>query len=534
LKKIILALALLLARPVFAAGYDMTIAHGDPATPLINGPRVVGATRGKPFLFLIPATGDKPLTFSAKNLPDGLNLDAKTGIISGSIAKEGSYQVELVASNKLGEARRNLKIIAGQGKLALTPPLGWNSWNVWGLQVNADRVKAAADAMVSSGLAAHGFQYVNIDDGWEKGHAVADFPGSNLPLLHNFVPDRDAGRKKDGTIIPNRRFKDMKALGDYIHSRGLKFGIYSSPGPWTCGGYEASYGHELQDAQTWASWGVDYLKYDYCSYGNLLPGATFKFRLERNLGKHDWLDPIPGSTLDDYQRPYREMGKHLATVNRDIVFSICNGGMGKVWEWGKEMGGNLWRTTADIQDNWGSISRIGFKQPEIAQFGGPGHWNDPDMLVVGVVGWGPFHHSTRLTQAEQVTHITVWAMEAAPLLIGCDMTKLDRFTLDLLTNDDVLDVDQDPLGKEATVRTRTDDYEIWSRPLFDGTMAVAMFNKTTDPQEISAQWSELGIKGSQHVRDLWLRKDLGDFSGVFKATVPPHGAVMLKIGRPSE
>jgi alpha-galactosidase len=534
MKRIILALALVFACPLFAAENEITIAHGDPPTPLINGPRVIGATPGKPVLFLIPATGDTPLLFSANNLPAGLSLDSKSGIISGVIAKEGSYSVELVVSNKLGEARRKLKIIAGAGQLAQTPPLGWNSWNVWGLQVNADRVKAAADAMVSSGLAAHGFQYVNIDDGWEKGNATVDLPGSNLLQLQNLIPDREAGRAKDGTILTNRRFADMRALAGYIHSRGLKFGIYSSPGPWTCGGYEASYGHEQQDAQTWASWGVDYLKYDYCSYGNLLPGATFKYRLERNLGKHDWVDLIPGSTIDDYQRPYREMAKHLASVNRDIVFSVCNGGMWKVWEWGKEVGGNLWRTTIDIQDNWESISRIGFKQPEIAGFGGPGHWNDPDMLVVGMVGWGPLQHQTRLTRPEQVTHITIWAMEAAPLLIGCDMTKLDQWTVDLLTNDDVLEVDQDPIGKEATVRVKTNEYEIWSRPLFDGTVAVAMFNKTNNPLPVSAQWSDLGVNGSQPVRDLWQRKDLGDFTGAFQTVAAPHGSVMVKVGKPAE
>jgi alpha-galactosidase len=534
MKKIILALAMVFACPLFAAENEIAIAHGDPPTPLINGPRIIGATPGKPFLFLVPATGDQPLVFSAKNLPEGLTIDSKTGIISGAIAKEGNYAVELVVSNKLGEKKRKLTILAGAGKLAQTPPLGWNSWNAYGLQVNDKKVREAADAMVSKGLAAHGYSYINIDDGWEKGHAIADVPGSNLLLLQNLMPERNAGRAKDGRILTNRRFPDMKALADYIHSRGLKFGIYSSPGPWTCGGYEGSYKHEKQDAQTWAGWGVDYLKYDYCSYTSTLPGSTFKFRLEQNLRMRDFLDIVPGSTLDDYKRPYREMAGHLASVNRDIVFSVCNGGMRKVWEWGREVGGNLWRTTADIQDNWKSISGIGFKQPEIGEFGGPGHWNDPDMLVVGIVGWGPFPRNTKLTKAEQVTHITIWAMEAAPLIIGCDMSKLDQWTVDLLTNDDVLDVDQDPLGKEATAKVRTSEYEIWSRPLFDKTIAVAMFNKTNEPREISAKWSDLGIQGSQPVRNLWLRKDLGNSTGAFQASVTPHGAVMVKIGKPSE
>jgi alpha-galactosidase len=535
MKRIILTLLLIWSGPLFAATEptDVVIAHGDPPTPLINGPRVIGASPGKPFLLLIPATGEPPLVYRADHLPAGLSVDARSGIISGSVTVEGAYQVELTVTNRLGEARRKLKIVIGPGQLALTPPLGWNSWNAFGTLVTAKKVREAADAMVASGLAAHGYQYLNIDDGWERGHAVADIPGINIFGLHNFVPERNAGRDRSGRIQSNLRFPDMKKLGDYIHSRGLKFGIYSTPGPWTCAGYEGSYRHELQDAQTWADWGVDYIKYDYCSYGNLLPGADCKFKLDRNRGKINWMDPIPGSTLDDYIRPYRELAAHLATVDRDIVFSICNGGMGAVWKWGAAAGGNLWRTTIDIQDNWESISRIGFQQPELAPFTGPGHWNDPDMLVVGRVGWG-IPRQSRLTHAEQVTHLTIWAMQAAPLIMGCDLTRLDEWTIDLLTNDDVLDVDQDPLGIAASVKVKTDDYEIWARPLFDGTIAVALFNKTDQPLDITASLPDLGLQGPQPVRDLWLRADLEDASAAFNATVAGHGAVMVKIGRAGE
>jgi len=504
MKKFIWLVALAVCIPAYAKkGGEVVIARGDGPTPAINGPRVVGTTPGKPFLFLIPATGEQPLLYSAKNLPAGLSLDPRTGIITGSVEKEGAHELELTVSNKLGEAKRRLTIIAGTGKLAQTPPLGWNSWNVWGLSVSADKVKAAADAMVSSGLAAHGFQYINIDDGWEKGKGAA-----GIPLLHYLMPPRDSGRAPDGEILTNKKFPDMKELADYVHSKGLKLGIYSSPGPWTCGGYAASWQHEQQDAETYAKWGIDYLKYDWCSYATV----------------------VGGNSLEDYQKPYIEMGEYLAGTGRDIVFSLCQYGMKDVWKWGAEVGGNLWRTTGDIMDTWNSLSGIGFKQPEIAQYGGPGHWNDPDMLVVGKVGWGVLLHKTRLTQAEQVTHITIWAMEAAPLLIGCDMSNLDEFTLDLLTNDDVLEIDQDPLGKEATAKVKNNDFEIWSRPLFDGTIAVAMFNKSKKPLEITANWSDLGIQGSHPVRDLWQRKDLGKFNGSFEAIVPPHGAVMIKIG----
>jgi alpha-galactosidase len=507
MKKFMLALALVIALPAFAASNDVVIAHGDPATPLINGARVTGTTPGKPFLFLIPVTGEKPLAYSAKNLPAGLTLDSKTGIITGSVNKEGKYTVELKVSNQLGEATRNLTIVAGPGKLVQTPPLGWNSWNAFGLTVSADKVKAAADAMVSSGLAGHGFQYINIDDGWEKGKGAY-----GIPLLHYLMPPRNSGRAPDGEIIANKKFPDMKELADYVHSKGLKLGIYSSPGPWTCGGYTASYKHEKQDAEAYAKWGIDYLKYDWCSYATV----------------------VPGKSLEDYQKPYLEMAKNLAGTGRDIVFSLCQYGMKDVWKWGADVGGNLWRTTGDITDTWKSLSGIGFKQPAIAQYAGPGHWNDPDMLIVGKVSWGVFPHNTHLTKAEQVTHITMWSMLAAPLLIGCDMASLDQWTIDLLTNDDVLAVDQDPLGKATSVKSKTDEFEIWARPLFDGTIAVALFNKTKNPLEIKANWSDLGITGKQPVRDLWLRRDLGTFDGSFTATVPSHGAVLIKIGKSAE
>jgi alpha-galactosidase len=508
MKKLVIVLVLLFALPAFAAGNDVVIAHGDPATPLINGARMVGCTPGRPFLFLIPATGETPLAYSAKNLPDGVKLDPATGVISGAVAKEGNYVVEITVSNKLGEARRKLTIVAGENKLALTPPMGWNSWNVWGLSVSADKVKAAADAMVKSGLAAHGFQYVNIDDGWEKGRAAL-----NVPLSAYFMANRtSSGRDANGKILTNKKFPDMKDLSGYVHSKGLKLGIYSSPGPWTCGGYQGSYQHEKEDAQSYAEWGIDYLKYDWCSYRTIVPSAD----------------------VDEYKRTYGRMSKELVASSRDIVLSICQYGVKEVWKWGKEAGGSLWRTTGDITDIWGSVSGIGFKQAEISQYTAPGRWNDPDMLVVGRVGWGVMLHNTHLTKAEQVLHISMWSMLAAPLLIGADMSKLDQFTIDLLTNDDILAIDQDPLGKPVTVKVSNDNYEIWTRPLFDQTLAVAFFNKTKEPLEVTANWSDLGVSGKQPVRDLWQRKDVGAFEGSFKTTVPGHGAIVIKVGTPQE
>lgn len=466
----------------------MPIAHGVSAKPRINNPRIVGATPGRPFLFLIPATGEGPLEFSAKKLPEGLTLDPKTGIISGSLKKAGTYEATVHVKGPKGSDKRKLRIVGGEHKLALTPPMGWNSWNVWAGAVDDGKIRAAADAMIASGLAAHGFQYVNIDDCWE------------------------GKRGEDGEIQTNDKFPDMRALGDYVHSKGLRFGIYSSPGPKTCAKFEASYQHEEQDAQSWAGWGVDYVKYDWCSYGEIVKGQE--------------------KTQAVLEKPYRVMREALDKCDRDIVYSFCQYGMGDVWKWGMEVGGNLWRTTGDIRDNWLSMSRIGFGHDERSPFAGPGHWNDPDMLVVGRVGWGPSLHDTKLTHNEQITHITLWSLLAAPLLIGCDMSSMDEFTLDLLSNDEVLDVDQDPLGKAATRKAQDGTTEVWARPLSDKTWAVGLFNRGREAAPVTVQWADLGLKGKEPVRDLWLRKDVGKFKGAYTQEVRGHGAVLIKVGKP--
>jgi alpha-galactosidase len=446
--------------------------------PAIHYPRIVGATPGRSFLFRVPATGKGPLTFAASNLPKGLLLDERTGILTGSLEAPGRTDVELTVTGPKGSATATLTIVGGTHQLALTPPMGWNSWNVWGGRVDADKVRAAADAMVSSGLASHGFQYINIDDTWE------------------------GARGPDGVIRTNDKFKDMKGLADYVHSKGLKLGIYSSPGPKTCAGYAGSERHEEQDAKTYGQWGIDYLKYDWCSCRS-----------------------------KDLKAPYALMRNALDQSSRDIVYSLCQYGMGDVWTWGDSVGGNCWRTTGDITDTWKSMSGIGFSQDGHEKFAGPGHWNDPDMLVVGDVGWGR-PHPTKLTPNEQVTHISLWALQSAPLLIGCDMSKIDPFTTALLGNDEVLAIDQDALGKPAGRKSIDGKLEVWARPLSDGTMAVGLFNRDVDPAQVTARWSDLGLTGPQPVRDLWQKKDLGTFNDAFKATVPRHGAVLVKIGTP--
>ncbi|NJD22944.1 MAG: alpha-galactosidase [Melioribacter sp.] len=457
--------------------------------PKINGAKVYGQRPNKPFLYTIAATGARPMTFDAVNLPSGLTIDKKSGIINGKVSDKGEFKVTLVANNKFGTAKGELRISIGD-QISLTPPMGWNSWNVWGLTVDQEKVIASAKVYKEKGLMNHGWTYINIDDGWE---IVGNSP--------------DLKRDAEGNILCNSKFPNMKALGDSIHALGLKFGIYSSPGPLTCGGYTASYQHELLDAKSFASWGIDYLKYDWCSYDRIAKDTS---RVERI-------------------KPYTVMQDALKKIDRDIVYSLCQYGMSNVWEWGGSVGGNLWRTTGDITDTWQSLSEIGFSQIENAKYAKPGNWNDPDMLVVGWVGWGPSLHPTKLTPDEQYTHISLWSLLSAPLLIGCDLTRLDDFTLNLLTNDEVLAIDQDPLGKQATPKIKKDNIQVWVKELNDGSKAVGIFNLGNNSEKYSLNLSDINIIGNVRLRDLWRQKDLGLFKEKFETVVSSHGVVLIKI-----
>jgi alpha-galactosidase len=463
--------------------------------PRIHGAKVFGVRPGAPFLFAVPATGDRPMTFGARGLPAGLQLDGQTGQITGMLSEKGSYAVTLSAKNAIGETERPLKIVCGS-EIGLTPAMGWNSWNCFASSVTAEKIKAAADAMMASGLINHGYTYINIDDFWEvKGKT--DDPTLEGPL-----------RDEQGRIVPNPRFPDMKGLTDYIHAKGLKAGIYSSPGPWTCGGCVGSWQHEDLDARQYGDWGFDYLKYDWCSYG----------QVENN-----------DRSLAALKKPYEVMRAALDTVHRDIIFSLCQYGWGEVWRWGAQVGGNSWRTTGDITDTWQSMSRIGFNQAGEEKYAGPGHFNDIDMLVVGKVGWGPALRQTHLTPDEQYTHISLWCLLSAPLLVGADLSQLDDFTRSLLTNDEVLDLDQDALGHQAWRVSQEGPLEVWMKDLEDGSRAVGLFNCGELSTPISVKWSDLGLTGKQTVRDLWRQKDIGQFEDAFSAPVPSHGVVLVKI-----
>ncbi len=465
--------------------YSLTPAA--PATPKINGAKIFGVRPNAPFLFKIPATGKKPLQYSVENLPAGLIINAANGVITGSLKEKGDFKMSFVVKNALGNARREFTVKCGD-LIALTPPMGWNSWNCWGLSVSDEKLRSSAKAMMDKGLIDHGWGYMNIDDGWEA-----------------------EARNGKGEIIANKKFPDMKKTGDWLHNNGLKFGIYSSPGPKTCGGYLGSYQHELQDATSYSNWGIDYLKYDWCSYDKIR-------------------DPKDSSD-ESYKKPYRVMQDALQKQPRDIVYSLCQYGMRDVWKWGETVNGNSWRTTGDIEDSWESMSSIGFSQFEQQNFGKPGRWNDPDMMVVGQLGWGDHLQPTRLTPDEQYTHVSLWCMLNAPLLIGCDLSKLDNFTLNLLTNDEVLAIDQDPLGKEAQQTLRTDTYQVWMKELEDGTRALAVFNLAETEQVVRFYWNNLGLTDNHQVRDLWRQKDLGKFYSMFATKLPPHGVTLIKITR---
>jgi alpha-galactosidase len=456
-----------------------------PATPRINGAKVFGVRPGAPFLFTVPATGDRPMTFSAKGLPAGLSLDPASGQITGMIQARGTYTATLSAKNARGKTKRDLRIVCGD-LIALTPPMGWNSWNCFAGAVSSDKVKAAAEAMVAKGLINHGWSYINIDDCWQ------------------------AGRDANGKILANEKFPDMKQLTDYIHGLGLKAGTYSSPGPKTCAGFTGSYQHEDLDAARYAEWGFDYLKYDWCSYGEIAP---------------------KNPSLAEMKKPYQVMRAALDKVPRDIVYSLCQYGMGKVWEWGGEVGGNCWRTTGDITDTWRSLASIGFSQAGHEKLIGPGHWNDPDMLIVGYVGWSANVRPTRLSPNEQYTHISLWCLLSSPLLIGCDMTRLDDFTLNLLTNDEVLEVNQDPLGRQASRISKQGNLEVWAKDMEDGTKAVGLFNRGDTETMVTAKWADLDLRGKHVVRDLWRQKDLGKYDVEFSTQVPRHGVVLVKINK---
>jgi alpha-galactosidase len=478
-------------------------------TPRINSPKIFGAKPGSPFLFTVVATGEAPISYSADHLPNGLTIDSKTGIITGVLNKKGTYLVTMKANNNFGAAQKQLIIKIGD-TISLTPPIGWNGWNSWARLIDREKVIASANAMVNMGLSKHGWTYINIDDGWQ-GYRTAN----------NYA------------LQPNKKFPDFKGMIDEIHSKGLKLGLYSTPWITSYAGfgggssnfedgalpdsiinnkrsfrYIGKYRFEKQDAIQMAQWGVDYLKYDW--------------RIE--LGSAE------------------RMSEALKKSGRDIIYSLSNSApFNLVKDWARVS--EAWRTGPDIRDSWLSLYVSAFTLDKWGPYGGPGHWNDPDMMILGNVTTGAKLHPTRLTPNEQYSHVSLFSLLAGPILIGCPIEQLDAFTLNLLSNDEVIEVNQDPLGKSARLFLEEQGVQVWLKPLEQGAYAVGIFN-TADfgktpasyfrwEDEQSANYNlyfnKLKLKGLFNVRNVWTQKEIAANAKSFKATVPHHGVVLLKL-----
>ncbi|MES2476998.1 MAG: glycoside hydrolase family 27 protein [Verrucomicrobiota bacterium] len=410
--------------------------------------------------------GGNPRKLAGEIAGEQLNLKYEGAAL---VAKRATPEDEYPAYEKL--PLPPIKDLPDNG-LVKTPPMGWNSWNKFHSGVTDGIVREMADAMVTSGMRDAGYIYLCIDDTWE------------------------GVRDPEGNLGSNEKFPDMKALADYVHSKGLKLGIYTSPGPRTCADYPGSYGHEQQDANTFAAWGVDYIKHDWC-------GARM----------------IYGDK--DQQAVYQKMGEALQATGRPIVYSICNYGVAKVETWGAKAGGNLWRTTGDIRDTWQSMRANIERQAPLASFAGPGHWNDPDMLEVGNGG---------MTDTEYRTHMSLWAITAAPLIAGNDIRNMTPAIQEILLNREVIAVNQDVLGKQATPR-KEGTLETWVKPLADGSVAVAVVNLGETEADVAVKVSDLGLVGNvSSARDLWAHADVSFRDGIYTRKVASHDVLMLRVG----
>ena len=437
-----------------------------------------------PVEMLNPRIADGKLLFEARNINDRDHPTRSwsVSLTDGKPHLEGQIWETKVSIDGYRGAAKDAKARAFKfaplpplgkpipSKLAATPPMGWSSWNKFAEHIDDKTVRARADAMVSTGLRDAGYTYINIDDGWQG--------------------QRDA----NGVLHPNAKFPDMKALTDYVHAKGLKIGIYSSQGPRTCAGYEGSYGHVAQDAKSFADWGFDYLKYDLCS------------------GEWFYAD------ADTVKRSYHEMGAALQATGRQIIFSLCEYGRFDVGSWGRDVGGQLWRTTGDITDDYPTMAKIGFDKNGNPDHAGPHGWNDPDMLEIGNGG---------MSADEYRTHMTLWAMAAAPLMMGHDLRETSPETLAMLTNRRVIAIDQDARGVQGRAIRKQGDLEIWAKPLADGRVALALFNRGTQAASLGLTAADAGFSSISQVEDLWSGATGTDLPASY--AVPARGAVMLVV-----
>ena len=492
-----------------------TLTPAEKSEPQFNGADIWGVRPGHPVIFRVPVSGVKPIKFTAENLPEGVTFDTEKGILGGiAPALKGEYDIKVTAENASGKAEKVITLAVGD-TIALTPPMGWNSWNIWCYKLTDEKVRQSTLAMENSGLGDYGWSYINLDDWWEMNNSGAPrvaMREKDLGSEDVIGPARDAS----GRINTNRSFPDMKALTDFIHSYGFKAGLYSSPGTLTCGLCEGSYGHEMDDATSWAEWGFDYIKYDWCSYGKI-----FKKRMENK-------DAIE---REEHIRPYALLNECLKKQDRDILYSYCQYGRGDVHEWARENGANCWRSWGDLKDGWTWMlmaieSHI---DGEFYKYNGPGCWADPDMMIVGDQYSFGTQHPTLLTPNEQYTHVSLWSMISSPMLIGCDLTAIDDFTRSLLTNREVIAISQDRLGVSARRYVKTDAESVWARPLANGDMAIALVNTYPKARRISFDLSEVGLNDTYIQRDCWRQIDEGKVSGSISAEVPPHATKLIRL-----
>ncbi|MBT3306609.1 MAG: hypothetical protein HN377_09005, partial [Alphaproteobacteria bacterium] len=485
------------------------------ATPRINGPSIFGVRPGNPFLYAIPATGDRPMEFSVKDLPAGLTVNPDNGHITGRITspEKKTYNVKLRVNNSKGSDAKAFRIVVGD-QIALTPPLGWNSWNCWHQKVSQEKVLESAKAMSVAGLQRVGWMYINMDDGWQA---------------------KRGG--KHNAVMPNVKFPDMKGMVDQIHAMGFKAGIYHTPWVGSYAGYcggssnqkdghdwptdsvdgvgdKARYNYfhigehkfDKQDTLQWADWGIDYLKDDWVLARDITPAAVARRKVA-----------------------LRECG-------RDIVYSLSNTGPLKFAEV-FENDSNAWRISADIRGDWdtrgrgaGSIIAIMNLMKAWAPYCGPGHYPDADMMVVdGVHGGKP----AKLTGDEQYSHVSLWALWSSPMLLGSAVDKMGEFGLSILSNPEVLEIHQDALCKMATIKNSDPFGQVWVKPLENGDTALGLINVSDEPRVITADWVEIGVTGKKMVRDLWRQRNIQEFDGSFAAMVPPHGTVLVRLSKPS-
>lgn len=466
--------------------------------PRINAPVVYGCRPGNPFLYRIPATGTRPMTFKADALPPGLSLDAFSGIVSGVAPVAGDHDVVFHASNSDGSTSKSFTIKSGD-TISLTPYMGWNHWYAHYQNISDKKMREAADAMVSNGMADFGYAYVAIDDCWSRK------PGSDDPALMG------EPRDEKGNILTNQHFPDMKGLTDYIHAKGLKAGIYSSPGPLTCENFAASYNFEAQDARQFAEWGFDLLKYDWCTYGKV-------------AGRNP--------SLEELKKPYEIMGPLVKGQDRDIIFNLCQYGRGNVWQWGADVKGQSWRTSGDLGFALDQIFQVAAKNVTHRAWNGPGRWNDPDYLQIGFIGGNKMSNTLMpapLTPTEQYSFMSLWCLMASPLVYSGDITRMDEFTLNVLCNAEVIEVNQDPLGQCAAIADLGDESFLLVKEMADGSKAVGLCNGSETTATLTAEWSVIGVEGEQRVRDLWIQKDIGTFDLKFEADVPRHGVKFVRL-----